>query len=149
LVLRIGDVADATGLTQRAIRYYEALDLLTPAERRTGANRRYDHADVERLQFIKRLREDIGLSLAEIRTYLEIEDLRRTIKSEYLSAEDPGVHLALLDRAERAIRRRLLMLDRKLALVSALRAEDEASLERIAALRDQQQARLHGVAAGV
>ena len=147
--MRIGDVADATGLTQRAIRYYEALDLLTPALRRSGANRRYEHDDVERLLFIKRLREDVGLSLAEIRTYLEIEDLRRTIKSEYLSVEDPIVHLELLDRVEAGIRRRVVMLDRKLALVSALRAQDEASLERVAALRNEQGARLHGAAVGV
>ena len=143
-MLRIGDAAEATGLTQRAIRYYEEFGLLEPAERRTGANRRYDQADLERLELIKRLREDVGLSLAEIRTFLEVEDLRRVLKSEYDASDDPAAQLAVLDRAEPIVRRRVAMLERKLALVAALRAEDEARLDRIAALRREQRTRLGG-----
>jgi DNA-binding transcriptional MerR regulator len=146
-VLRIGDVAEATGLTQRAIRYYEELNLLAPAERRSGANRRYDQDDLERLQLIKRLREDVGLSLAEIHTYLEVEDVRRAIRSEYQAAVDPAVQLALLDRAEPILRRRVAMLEHKLLCVAALRAEDEASLARIADLRRDQVARVRGALA--
>jgi MerR family transcriptional regulator, repressor of the yfmOP operon len=134
-LLRIGDVAELTELTQRAIRYYEEYGLLRPAERRTGANRRYDQDDLERLRLIKRLREDVGLSLAEIATYLEVEDLRRELKSEYHAAVDPAAQLAVLERAEPVVRRRIAMLERKLVLVTALRAEDEARLERIAVLR--------------
>jgi DNA-binding transcriptional MerR regulator len=138
-VLRIGDVAEATGLTQRAIRYYEELGLLTPADRATGANRRYSESDIERLRLIKRLREDIGLRLAEVRRYLELEDMRRELKSEYVSTDDRSEQLALLDRVEPIIRQRMAMLEHKLELVSALHAEDQSSLERIARLRAQQQ----------
>jgi DNA-binding transcriptional MerR regulator len=141
-VLRIGDAAQATGLTQRAIRYYEEFGLLAPAEHRTGANRRYDQADLERLELIRRLREDVGLSLTEIRTFLDIEDLRRVLRSEYDAADDPAVQLAVLDRAEPVVRRRIAMLDRKLALVAELRAEDEARLERIAARRRERRVRV-------
>jgi len=140
--MRIGDVAETTGLTQRAIRYYEEVGLLEPAERRTGANRRYDQADLERLKLIKRLREDVGLSLAEIRTFLEVEDVRRVLKSEYDASDAPAAQLAVLDRAESVVRRRVAMLERKLALVSDLRAEDEARLDRITALRREQRVRL-------
>ncbi len=140
--MRIGDVAETTGLTQRAIRYYEEVGLLEPAERRTGANRRYDQADLERLELIKRLREDVGLSLAEIRTFLEVEDVRRVLKSESDASDAPAAQLAVLDRAESVVRRRVAMLERKLALVSDLRAEDEARLDRIAALRREQRVRL-------
>jgi DNA-binding transcriptional MerR regulator len=129
-VLRIGDVADAIGSTQRAIRYYEECGPLKPASRRSGANRRYDDDDRERLRLIKRLREDVGLSLAEIRTYLEVAGRRRVLKSEYAAADDPTAQLAVLDRAEPVVRRRVALLDRKLALVAALRAEDLARLER-------------------
>jgi DNA-binding transcriptional MerR regulator len=141
-VLRIGDVAETTGLTPRAIRYYEEVGLLEPAERRTGANRRYEPADLERLRLIKRLREDVGLSLAEIRTFLEVEDLRRVLRSEYDASDAPAVQLAVLDRAEPVVRRRVAMLERKLALVTDLRAEDETRLERIAALRREHRLRL-------
>ena len=134
-VLRIGDVVEATGLTARAIRYYEELGLLQPTERRAGANRRFDPSDLERLRLVKRLREDIGLSLAEIRTYVEVEDVRTSLRSEYDATADPGVQASVLDRAEPVVRRRVAMLERKLALVTALRDEDEARLARISALR--------------
>jgi DNA-binding transcriptional MerR regulator len=140
-LMRIGDVAQCTGLTQRAIRYYEEYGLLRPAERRTGANRRYDPDDLDRLRLIKRLREDVGLSLAEITTYLEVEDVRRALRSEYHATADSAVQLAVLDRAEPVVRRRMAMLERKLALVAALRAEDEQRLDRIAALRSEQHSR--------
>jgi DNA-binding transcriptional MerR regulator len=136
-VLRIGDVALATGLTPRAIRYYEELGLLEPTPRASGGNRRYDHDEVLRLQLIKRLREDVGLSLGEIKTYLDVEDVRQVVKSEYAATADPSLQLALLERAEPVIRQRLAMLDRKLAIVAALRAEDATILERIATIRRQ------------
>ena len=132
---RIGDVAHATGLTPRAIRYYEELGLLAPAVHTSGGNRRYDDGEVQRLLLIKRLREDVGLSLSDIKTYLDIEEVRRALKSEYAAAADPNVQLVLLDRIEPIIRRRIALLDRKLEAVAALRGEDEAILERIASLR--------------
>jgi MerR family transcriptional regulator, repressor of the yfmOP operon len=141
-LLRIGDVAEATGLTQRAIRYYEEYGLLQPASHPSGANLRYATDDLERLQLIKRLREDVGLSLAEIRTYLEVEDVRRVLRTEYDAAVDQVTRLAVLERAENVVRRRVAMLEHKLALVGALRAEDEARLDRIAAL--QREARYTG-----
>jgi DNA-binding transcriptional MerR regulator len=141
---RIGDVAQATRLTHRAIRYYEEYGLLAPASHASGANRRYAQDDVERLHLIKRLREDVGLSLGEIRTFLEVEDLRRVLKSEYDMAGDPAAHLAVLDRAEPVVRRRVAMLEHKLALVESLRADDRARLENIDRLRREHLFRLTG-----
>src|ERR1700681_1888719 len=119
-MVRIGDVAEFTGLTQRAISGYEECGVPRPAEGRSGANRRYEQDDLERLQLIKRLREDVGLSLAEIRTYLEVEDIRQVLRSEYHAAAEPAGQLAVLDRAEAVVRRRIGMLERKLTLVTAL-----------------------------
>src|SRR5579859_7014027 len=96
-LVRIGDVAEATGLTPRAIRYYEECGLLRPATRRSGANRRYEQDDLDRLRLIKRLREDVGLSLADIRTYLEVEDERGVLRSEYAAAADDAQQIAVLD----------------------------------------------------
>src|SRR5690349_19128683 len=62
----IGSVARELGLTARAIRYYEEYGLLRPAVRVKGADRLYDQSDVGRLAEIKRLREAVGFSLAEI-----------------------------------------------------------------------------------
>ena len=75
-LLRIQEVAEDTGLTPRAIRYYEEVGLLAPAARSEGAYRLYDGEDLERLRFIRGLRDDAGFSLAEIRQLLEDEAAR-------------------------------------------------------------------------
>ncbi|PSR28211.1 MerR family transcriptional regulator, glutamine synthetase repressor [Sulfobacillus thermosulfidooxidans DSM 9293] len=66
-------VKEATGLTERRIRYYETLHLLAP--RRTQGNQRlYTQADIDRLKYIKSLL-DHGVSLKEVRAQLQQEDL--------------------------------------------------------------------------
>ena len=65
-LLRIHEVGAALGLTTRTLRYYEELGLLKPAARSEGDYRLYDEDDLERLRFIKGLRDDAGFSLAEI-----------------------------------------------------------------------------------
>ena len=132
---RIGDVAEAAGLTPRAIRYYQEVGLLKPAAHVSGANRRYDDEDLERLRLIKRLREVVGLSLADIHTFLETEDERRALKSQYHATTDPARQVELLDRFEPILRRRVDLLERKLSSVQALLDEERARLERVHALR--------------
>jgi MerR family transcriptional regulator, repressor of the yfmOP operon len=134
---RIGEAAEATGLTPRAIRYYEELELLAPATRVSGANRRYDAEDIERLRLIKRLREVVGLSLAEVRTYLEAETERRAISREYHATTDPTRQRELLDAGEPVLRRRIELLESKLASVEALLDEDRQRLNRVRALREE------------
>ena len=60
-LLRINEVAAETGLTTRAIRYYEEMGLLEPAARSEGDYRLYDASDLDRLTFIRSLRDDAGL----------------------------------------------------------------------------------------
>jgi DNA-binding transcriptional MerR regulator len=106
-LLRIQDVAADTGLTTRAIRYYEEQGLLQPAGRSEGSYRLYDPDDLERLRFIKGLRDDAGFSLAEIRLLLEDEAARRAVRARYRSTDDPAERRRLLGdslaRAERQI----------------------------------------------
>jgi DNA-binding transcriptional MerR regulator len=132
---RIGEAAEATGLTPRAIRYYEELGLLKPAAHVSGANRRYDDEDVERLSLIKRLREVVGLGLAEVQTFLETEDQRSNLRHEYFATSDPDRRLELLDRVEPILRRRVQLLENKLASVRALLDEERARLSRVAEAR--------------
>jgi DNA-binding transcriptional MerR regulator len=132
---RIGDVAEATGLTPRAIRYYQEVGLLKPAAYTSGSNRRYDDEDVERLHLIKRLREVVGLSLADIHTFLETEDERRALKAAYHATSDPARQLDVLDRFEPVLQRRIGLLERKLSSVQSLLDEERARLERLRVLR--------------
>jgi MerR family transcriptional regulator, redox-sensitive transcriptional activator SoxR len=63
--LTISQVARQVRLRPSAIRYYERIGLLPPAERRSG-QRRYDPAVLYRLALIQRARQ-LGFTLAEIR----------------------------------------------------------------------------------
>jgi DNA-binding transcriptional MerR regulator len=135
---RIGDVAEETGMTTRTIRYYEEVGLLEPAAHVTGANRRYDQEDVERLRLIKRLREVVGLSLAEVKTFLEMESERRVLSREYHATSDRARQLELLDRIEPILTRRVQLLQRKLQTVQELLDEERARLERVHALRSSE-----------
>jgi len=64
--LSIGEVCDRTGLSARTVRYYEELGLLPGVRRRSGGRRVYGSDELERLEFIQRLKA-LGLSLHEIK----------------------------------------------------------------------------------
>jgi len=65
--LTIGQLARATGVAAKTIRYYEQVGIL-PAPRRSAAGyRQYARRDVHRLLFIRRARA-LGLSLPSIKT---------------------------------------------------------------------------------
>jgi MerR family Zn(II)-responsive transcriptional regulator of zntA len=63
---QIGDLANATGLTPDAIRYYERQNLLPKAQRTTGGFRTYDASAIERIEFVRRAKAH-GLTLREIK----------------------------------------------------------------------------------
>ena len=95
-LLRIQQVAAEVGLTTRSIRYYEELGLLKPAARSDGSYRLYDEDDLERLRFIKGLRDDAGFSLAEIGQLLEDEAARARNRERFRSTSDPAERQAIL-----------------------------------------------------
>lgn len=63
---RIGEIAQRTGLTVEAVRYYERVGLLPRPPRTEGGVRRYDLKVVDRIRFIKQA-QTLGLSLRQIR----------------------------------------------------------------------------------
>jgi MerR family redox-sensitive transcriptional activator SoxR len=64
--LTISEVAKKVGLRPSAIRYYEQMGILPPAERTSG-QRRYDKTVLYRLAVVQRARQ-AGFALDEIRT---------------------------------------------------------------------------------
>jgi len=60
----IGELARRTGVATSALRYYERIGLLSPAER-AGQRRHYSPSSAERVALI-RLCRDAGFTLAEI-----------------------------------------------------------------------------------
>jgi DNA-binding transcriptional MerR regulator len=104
-LLRIQEAAAEVGLTPRSIRYYEEVGLLEPAARSEGAYRLYDESDVERLRFIRGLRDDAGFSLAQIGQLLEDERARERNRERFRASEDPRERRAILvDALERVDR---------------------------------------------
>jgi len=77
---KIEDVAIKTGLTKRALKYYEEVELIIP--KRSGASYRlYCEDDIEKIIRIRDLRESLGFCLNDIKVILELEkDFDRIFK---------------------------------------------------------------------
>ena len=67
--MRIGELADLTGVSARSLRYYEQQGLLAP-QRADNGYRTYDRGDAVRVANIKRLLE-AGLTLDDVRPALQ------------------------------------------------------------------------------
>jgi DNA-binding transcriptional MerR regulator len=81
--LRIGEVAKATGLTTRTLRYWEQLGLLSPSSHRESGERLYTASAIERVGRIRELQNLLGFSLAEVKVVLDAEDDLERIRSDY------------------------------------------------------------------
>lgn len=70
--LSIGEVAERTGLSVHALRFYEREGLLVgPVQRTSGGRRRYTPVDVEWLLICVKLRES-GMPLADLKHFAEL-----------------------------------------------------------------------------
>jgi DNA-binding transcriptional MerR regulator len=122
---QIGEVADRTGVTQRALRFYEEKGLLQPPERMEGGFRRYSDDDVTRIEFVKKLQDLLGFSLSEIKEMVEAEELRQQVLASRQLDPNPGLPARLV-RAGRildALQRQLDVVDRKADALIEMRSE--------------------------
>ena len=71
ILLPIGAIADLTGVSVSAVRYYDEIGVISAATR-IGGKRRFDPATIGRVTFIQRAQE-AGFSLEEIGTILDDE----------------------------------------------------------------------------
>jgi DNA-binding transcriptional MerR regulator len=112
----VGELARATGLSQRVLRHWEELGLVTPARTPAG-HRRYGPGEVTRLYQALALRQ-AGLRLGQIKTLLDGRDPES-------AATTLRAHLAELDAD---LHRRGLLRDR---LAAALGAWDDPDREHL------------------
>jgi DNA-binding transcriptional MerR regulator len=92
-LLRIGDLASATGTTLRTLHYYEELGLIRPATRTPGGFRLYEPRQLERLQLVQELRA-LGLELTQIKELFAAHE-----------AEDGGGGGSMRHAVEKELRR--------------------------------------------
>ncbi len=135
---RIGQVAQATGLSVRTLRYYEEQGLVVPSGRLEGGHRVYSLDDVERLYRVCVLRR-LGRPVADIPALLEQPDDLTDWVNQHLA--DLDTRLAAMGRqrdrvlaarrtlAEAAVSDRELM-----ALLDGIGDADCAALQRITVL---------------
>jgi DNA-binding transcriptional MerR regulator len=114
-VRRIGDLAEAAGVTVDTLRYYEREGLLPRVGRTAGGFRCYSQEAGQRLRFIKQARE-LGLSLREIRQLVEPENCRCSAVRNVLVEKLADVDRRLRDLASfrRTLKRALERCDETL-----------------------------------
>ncbi len=118
-------VKEATGLTDRRIRYYETLELLQP-KRTSGNQRLYSQQDIERLKRIKELLDN-GISLKDIRHHLEQEDavIRRGHDEEVERDVESYFQGKLIARKDAISRESLYPLTNRADILRRIHRDDE------------------------
>jgi DNA-binding transcriptional MerR regulator len=133
--MRIGAIAERTGVTPRTIRYYEEIGLLPCAARRKGEHRDYDETHVERLRELTRLRDLLGLSLEELKQLVEAEDARAAIRRRFHETTSDEERLRLLDQALPHVETQLELVRRRRQELARLEEELVAKRRQVLARR--------------
>src|SRR4051794_13756531 len=113
--LRVGELADAVGVSADTIRYYERAGLLPEPSRTPSGYRVYHTGAIDRLRFIQGAQR-LGLRLSDIR--------------DLLAVRDTGT--CPCEPAENLLTRRLAEVDAEIARLSVLRREMAAMLAGLA-----------------
>ncbi len=134
---RMEDVVRRTGLTPRAIRYYEEMGLLSPLGRTAGGFRLFTEAEIERLLRIKELQTLLGFSLAEIKETVHVDAVRAELRQAYAQATDPAARREIVDQAIVLVLSQIRIIDERTARLAKLREEYQERLARLHAAREQ------------
>jgi MerR family transcriptional regulator, repressor of the yfmOP operon len=143
-LLGIGAAAARSGVTERALRYYQQLGLLTPSQCTPGGMRRYSDEDLARVARIRQLQTLLGLDLDEVATVLSNEDrlaeIRRACRDGDASdAERLGMareSLRLLQELRATVEGKRLAIDGFLADLDARIARSADWLARMSGVKD-------------
>jgi DNA-binding transcriptional MerR regulator len=112
-LLKIGDIAEMTGLTLRTLRYYEEMQLIVPDARSKGNFRLYSNKVLNKLRFIDSLKR-LDLTLTEIRELLPADG--------HLTDED------IIKRTRKALEIKQKKIEDRLAELTAMKSDVAFSL---------------------
>ena len=104
--MRIGEIAERSGVSAKAIRYYEEVGILPVAARAPNGYREYTESTLDRLEFV-RAAQACGFTLGEIRGIVAFRD----------RGEAPCGHVREL------VDRRVAEVDRRIAELQRMRAD--------------------------
>jgi Cu(I)-responsive transcriptional regulator len=79
-MMNIGDVAEASGLPAKTIRYYDQIGLVRPARGQNGY-RAFSESDLRKLAFLSRARS-LGFSIEDCRSLLSLYDDRNRASAD-------------------------------------------------------------------
>jgi len=128
----IGDAAERVGISQRALRYYEQVGLLTPSARTVGGNRLYSADDLARVQRIRTMQDLLGADLDAIRAILDGEDRAAEIRAEYRASDgDDATRQRLLREAHDLYAGLVAQVDAKVQRLHEFRAPLAERLARV------------------
>jgi MerR family transcriptional regulator, repressor of the yfmOP operon len=137
-LLGIGAAAERAGVSQRALRYYQQIGLLTPCSCTPGGLRRYSGEDLARVARIRQLQELLGLNLDEIARVLRDEDRMAEIKRAYLDEGTSRSQRQQLLRESLDLQQSLrATVEAKRTGIEGFLAELDARIARTRALLDQ------------
>jgi MerR family transcriptional regulator/heat shock protein HspR len=75
----ISTAAEMLGMHPQTLRKYERLGLIQPT-RTMGSMRVYDREELERLRFIKRMVDELGINLAGVQRLLQVAEAMARIR---------------------------------------------------------------------
>ena len=116
--LKVGELANRSGVSVRTLHYYEEVGLLVPAARTAAGHRLFGHQEVMRLQQIRSLVQ-LGFSLDEVKGFLGDPDFSALGVVE--------MHIERLDQVmvrQTRLRSRLASIAQRLAAASEIEAND-------------------------
>jgi MerR family transcriptional regulator, repressor of the yfmOP operon len=134
-LVSIGAAATLLGISERSLRYYQQLGLITPCGRTPGGMRRYSEADLARVARIRELQTLLGLNLDEISVVLRNDDRMAEIREVYHDE-----HTGIEDRVELAKECLVLQeqlratVEQKRSALDKFLADVDARIERIQAV---------------
>ncbi|MGH9101993.1 MAG: MerR family transcriptional regulator, partial [Acidimicrobiales bacterium] len=129
-LLRIGAVAMRLGVSERTLRYYEEIGLLTPSGHSPGGSRRYAQRDLDRVVRIRELQSLMGFNLEEIHAVLSTEDRLEGIRAEWRRSGEPARHRELLEKGLEAVEEMQSEVRSKIQRLSSFLEELDAKARR-------------------
>ncbi|WP_455931143.1 MerR family transcriptional regulator [Priestia aryabhattai] len=111
--LRIDDVARKSGLTKRAIRYYEQIGLLPSPTRSEGGYRLYTEKDVEFLKKVMNAKEVMGFSLQELQEFLKLSETLELQRLDYRQVKGTNQQKEKLEKVLHTVEEELRLIEQK------------------------------------